>query len=97
MILATKSHHFRRGETMTDDAVNIVLKADLSILWHPDPQVYAWYAEGVRREYAFVPDDQFRNARTKILTTLRDDLLHSGKLTSEERKMLMRNTECELG
>jgi predicted metal-dependent HD superfamily phosphohydrolase len=97
MILATKSHHFRTETTPIEEAINILLKADLSVLWHPDPQVYEWYAKGVRREYAFVPEEQFRQARTRILTTLRDDLLGSDKLTAEETKLLMRNTEWELG
>lgn len=96
MILATKSHHFRGESTPGDEAINIVLKADLSILWHPDPKIYQWYATGVRQEYAFIPQDQFREARTKILSALRDDLLRSGKLTSEEANVLMRNTEWEV-
>lgn len=96
MIMATKRHHFRSEETAGDRAVNILLKADLSILWHPDPQVYAWYAEGVRREYAFVPEDQFRAARVRILTGLRDDLLGSGQLAADEAQALARNTGWEL-
>lgn len=95
MILATKSHRFRAGETPEDEAIDILLKADLSILWHPDPQVYAWYADGVRQEYAFVPDAQFREARTRILTGLRDDLLRSERLTSDEGEGLTRNTNWE--
>lgn len=96
MILATKSHHFRDGNAPADEAVNLLLKADLSILWHSDPQVYRWYAEGVRHEYGFVPEDQFREARTRILSTLRDDLIRSGQLTAEEAAALTRNTGREL-
>jgi predicted metal-dependent HD superfamily phosphohydrolase len=96
MILATKGHHFRDEHTVEDVAINTLLKADLGILWHPDPQVYEWYAGGVRREYAFVPEAQFREARAKILTALRDDLLGSGKLTSAEAEALRRNTAWEL-
>lgn len=96
MILATKSHHFRAGDAARDQAINILLKADLSILWHPDPQVYAWYARGVRQEYAFVPEDQFRTARARILTRLRDDLLRSDQLTLDEAEALKRNTDGEL-
>lgn len=97
MILATKGHHFRAEDTAGDRAINILLKADLSILWHPDPQVYAWYAEGVRQEYAFVPEEAFRAARTRILTGLRDDLLGSGQLAADEAQALTRNTDWELG
>jgi predicted metal-dependent HD superfamily phosphohydrolase len=96
MILATKSHHFRDKDAGSDRAINLLLRADLSILWHPDPQVYEWYAKGIRKEYAFVPDDQFREARARILTTLRDDLLRSGQLTMEEANLLTRNTDWEL-
>lgn len=97
MILATKSHHFRKEETMRDEAINLLLKADLSILWHPDPEVYAWYAAGVRQEYGFVPEEQFRAARAMIVTGLRDDLLRSDRLTVAEANMLTRNIGWELG
>jgi len=96
MILATKSHHFRGEGSAQDEAVNLLLKADLSILWHPDPEVYAWYAAGVRKEYGFVPEDQFRKARANILAALCNDLLDSKKLTAAEAKMLTRNVGWEL-
>jgi predicted metal-dependent HD superfamily phosphohydrolase len=96
MIIATKSHHFRNESTAADEAINLLLKADLSILWHPDPRIYDWYAAGVRQEYAFVPQDQFRRARARILTALRNDLIRSDKLTAEEARMLIYNTEREL-
>ncbi|WP_157099163.1 HD domain-containing protein [Novosphingobium rosa] len=96
MILATRSHHFREGDAAKDDAINLLLKADLSILWHPDPEVYAWYAAGVRQEYAFVPEDAFRAARAKILLQLRDDLLGSEQLTEAEAKVLAFNVAWEL-
>lgn len=96
MILATKGHLFRNGGIPEDEAINILLKADLSILWHPDREVYAWYAAGVRKEYGFVPEEQFREARAKILTGLRDDLLQSQQLTSAEARSLVRNVEWEI-
>lgn len=96
MILATKSHHFRDEVSASDLAVNLLLKADLSILWHPEPHVYEWYAKGVRQEFSFVPEGAFREARARILTGLRDDLLRSGKLTVEESEVLLRNTGWEL-
>lgn len=97
MILATSSHHFREAGTMEDEAINLLLKADLSILWHPDPEVYAWYAAGVRQEYGFVPEARFHAARADILTRLRDDLLQSGQLDPAEAAMLTRNIGWELG
>jgi predicted metal-dependent HD superfamily phosphohydrolase len=96
MILATKNHHFREDNDASDRAINILLKADLSILWHQNPQVYEWYARGVRQEYAFVPEGQFRAARARILAGLRDDLLRSNQLTPDEANVLTRNTDWEL-
>jgi predicted metal-dependent HD superfamily phosphohydrolase len=96
MILATKSHHFRKEATVEDEAINLLLKADLSILWTPDPECYAWYAGGVRLEYGFVAEDLYRQARTRIVTGLRDDLLRSGKLVPEETECLKRNIAWEL-
>jgi len=97
MILATRSHRFRAERTEQDEAINLLLKADLSILWHPDPDMYAWYAAGVRKEYGFVPEERFREARAKILIGLRDDLLASDHLTTAEADMLRRNIDWELG
>ena len=96
MIRATKGHRFHGDHGAEDAAIDVLLKADLSILWHPDPQVYAWYAEGVRREYGFVADGAFREARGQILTTLRDDLLASGQLSAAEADTLQRNVGWEL-
>ncbi|WDF74563.1 HD domain-containing protein [Novosphingobium sp. KACC 22771] len=97
MIAATRSHHFRDQRSSEDEAVNLLLKADLSILWHDDRAVYAWYADGVRKEYAFVPEDRFREARVKILTGLCHDLLHSQQLTTAQAMMLESNIGWELG
>ena len=96
MILATMSHHFRLEATAGDAAVNLLLKADLSILWHSDLDVYAWYATGVRQEFSFVPEDAFRQARTRILRGLRDDLSRSNRLSMAEAKLLRRNFAWEL-
>ena len=96
MILATKGHHFFEGSGPRVDAVNTLLKADLSILWHPDRQVYAWYAAGVRREYAFVPEDRFRQVRARIVEGLCADLLQSGQLDPPAAGTLRRNVAWEL-
>jgi predicted metal-dependent HD superfamily phosphohydrolase len=96
MIMATKSHHFQKGETASDQAINLLLKADLGILWHADPYIYDWYAAGVRKEYAFVPEEQFHAARSRIVIMLRDDLLRSGQLAPEEQRTLRLNIDREL-
>ncbi|MFP3991672.1 hypothetical protein U9R90_30225 [Streptomyces sp. E11-3] len=51
----------RNGEVLCD--------ADLAILASP-PDAYAAYAAAVRKEYAFVPDDAFREGRAGILRQL---------------------------
>ncbi|WP_432122382.1 HD domain-containing protein [Streptomyces sp. S1] len=51
------------GETLCD--------ADLAIL-ASDPDTYARYAAAVREEYAFVPEDTFREGRAAVLRHLLD-------------------------
>jgi predicted metal-dependent HD superfamily phosphohydrolase len=77
MILATRSHEmqsvsgdmtFRKLERAR--AINHFLSADLHILWHPKPHVYEWYARGVRKEYAWVPNDKYREGRARVLDSL---------------------------
>jgi len=55
-----------------DDRAGMVLcDADLAILAAPAER-YAEYTAGVRREYAHVPDEDFRRGRAKVLRTLLD-------------------------
>lgn len=51
-----------------DDA-GLVVDIDLSVLALP-PADYAAYTRAVRREYEWVPEDQFRAGRCKVLGTL---------------------------
>ena len=62
LILATKSHD--RADVPASALP--FLDADLAILGTDDER-YRKYVEGVRREYAYVPDDLFRDARGAIL------------------------------
>ena len=62
LILLTKGH-----EVAADDAIGALLVSiDLSILGAAQAD-YDAYAEGVRFEYAFVPEDAFRIGRAAIL------------------------------
>ena len=62
LILATKSH--QPGD---DDADAVVLiDADLSI-FGADPVVYRKYSEDIRREYSWVPVDDYRIGRRRVL------------------------------
>ncbi|MEY9936368.1 hypothetical protein [Streptacidiphilus sp. MAP5-3] len=47
----------------------VLCDADLAVLGSP-PQIYAGYAAAVRAEYAFVPDEDFRNGRADVLERL---------------------------
>jgi predicted metal-dependent HD superfamily phosphohydrolase len=64
LILATKTH---RGEEADWDT-RILLDADLAVLGSP-PADYAAYADAIRREYAWVPEPQFRAGRRAVLET----------------------------
>jgi len=65
LVLLTTAHApepgDRNGEALCD--------ADLAVLAR-DPDGYAAYAAAVREEYAFVPDDAFREGRSAVLREL---------------------------
>lgn len=64
LILATKTH------LAEDDncACQLLLDADLSILG-ADEAGYRVYQEAIRKEYAWVPKDQYRVGRSRVLGT----------------------------
>jgi predicted metal-dependent HD superfamily phosphohydrolase len=62
LILATKTHDASAGDL---DCM-ILLDADLAILGAGEAD-YASYAGAIRQEYAWVPDEQYRTGRTRIL------------------------------
>jgi predicted metal-dependent HD superfamily phosphohydrolase len=68
-------HHRPAAE---DHNGQLLCDADLAIL-AADPARYAEYVEGVRAEYAAVPDDAFREGRLAVLQDLlaRQPLFHS--------------------
>ena len=56
--------------TPTDDSESqCMLDVDLSILGS-EPYKYKSYADGIRREYSFVSDDDYRRGRVDFLTKL---------------------------
>lgn len=62
LILATKTH-----EAAPDDRdAALLLDADLAILGAA-PADYDRYAQAIRKEYAWVPDDRYREGRRKVL------------------------------
>ncbi len=62
LILATKSHE----TSVSDPDFAVLLDADLAILG-ASPAQYDQYAQAIRQEYAFVPDDAYRNGRSAVL------------------------------
>jgi predicted metal-dependent HD superfamily phosphohydrolase len=62
LILATKTHDSPAGDL---DCI-ILLDADLTILGAGEAD-YAWYAGAIRREYAWVPEEEYSTGRTRIL------------------------------
>jgi predicted metal-dependent HD superfamily phosphohydrolase len=70
LVLATVGHG---GDDTLDAAV--LFDADLAILAAPPPE-YDRYAEAVRAEFSFVPDDAFRAGRARILRSLLDAPLY---------------------
>ena len=62
LILLTKTHRC----TSEDRDGQILLDADLAILG-TDADGYDAYARAIRREYAWVPEDDYRKGRTAVL------------------------------
>ena len=62
LILLTKTHMVMEQ----DSNGRVVIDADLSGLGVP-AEAYAAYSEAIRKEYAFVPDEVYRNGRIQIL------------------------------
>jgi predicted metal-dependent HD superfamily phosphohydrolase len=89
MILATKRH-----DLATDSVTRTLLEADLAILWTPSERLYALYADGIRREYAHVPDADYRNGRAAVLAKLRDQL--TPFLSEERAARLASNLDGEI-
>jgi predicted metal-dependent HD superfamily phosphohydrolase len=61
LILLTKTH-----EASADDDGCRLLDADLSILG-AEPEVYDAYARAIRQEYAWVPEEEYRAGRRRVL------------------------------
>ena len=89
LIGATKRH-----ELDTDPVTRTLLMADLAVLWTPSPRLYAFYTDGIRAEYAHVPDPAYRAGRTTVLRTLADQL--APHLDRDRAAQLSRNLEGEI-
>ena len=65
LVLLTKGHKVEPGDRLGAILVSI----DLSILG-AEPARYRQYAAGIRKEYAHVPEQEYRPGRTRVLETL---------------------------
>ncbi len=62
LILTTKTH-----DAGPDDSdARVLIDADLAVLGADEP-VYRTYAENIRREYAWVPEPEYRRGRRQVL------------------------------
>lgn len=75
MILHTKHH----GSEGLDNDTKLFLDIDLSILGS-SPDEYDTYADDIRKEYAWVPDEMYRESRKAIL----ESFLARGKIFQTE-------------
>jgi predicted metal-dependent HD superfamily phosphohydrolase len=66
LILKTKTH-----DAGDDPDAQVLLDADLAVLGAREPD-YRMYAEQIRREYAWVPEPDYRNGRRQVLTKFLD-------------------------
>lgn len=72
IIRATAKHEVPEGLSDDDRAdLALFLDIDLSILGAPEP-VFDQYEVNVRKEYAFVPEEDFRTGRAKVLKSFAD-------------------------
>lgn len=65
LILLTAGHEVAEG----DHNGAVLVDSDLAVLGGT-PEEYARYVDGIRHEYAFVPDDAWRVGRARVLTNL---------------------------
>lgn len=70
LILASKHHDLN-----TDAVTRLFLLADMDVLWTADRNLYTFYADGIRREYAHVADADYRAGRNAVLTNLTGGLI----------------------
>jgi len=79
LILLTQQH-----QTTDDDLSGaIVIDADLAILQAPAKE-YDRYAAAIREEYSWVPDEEYRMGRTKVLKGLLGRRLFTSRLLDED-------------
>lgn len=66
LILSTKNHEPLK--TFRPYPARVLIDLDLAILGEA-PKAYRTYAEAIRKEYSFVPDNLYREGRIKVLNS----------------------------
>lgn len=97
-ILATIDHVVPRDiEPATREAIALFLDIDLAILGQPAAR-YARYAQQVRAEYGWVPDDAYAAGRGQVLRALLDRpaLFHTAPLRARYEATARANIRAEL-
>lgn len=92
LILATASHEAEDPESM------LLMDADLEVLGQA-PTIYFAYTQAIREEYAWVPDEEYRSGRARVLESfLQRPFIYQTPLfrsAMEERARLNITTELE--
>jgi predicted metal-dependent HD superfamily phosphohydrolase len=94
LILLTKRHE----TTPEDGPGHILLDADLAILG-AGPAEYDCYAEAIRREYAWVPEADYRAGRKRVLERflLRPRLYYTDRMRARAEAPARENLHGEVG
>jgi predicted metal-dependent HD superfamily phosphohydrolase len=93
LIRATRTH-----EAAGDDRdAHVLLDADLAILGS-DEAVYDAYAAAIRREYAWVPEAEYRQGRARVLEGFlrREHLFRLGEMRNRHETQARRNLAREI-
>lgn len=92
LILATQTH----TAAPDDPDAALLLDADLAVLGAA-PADYARYAQAIRQEYAWVPEDRYREGRRKVLNSFleRPRLYHTPALFARFEETARANLKRE--
>ena len=93
LILLTKTHEAAPG----DAGAAVLLDADLGILGAPPPR-YDEYARAIRREYAWVPDEAYREGRRRVLERFlgRARVYRTGRMFDAHERQARENMRREI-
>ncbi len=87
LIVLTKTH----AAPDADADASVLLDADLAILGAPEPR-YDEYARAIRDEYAWVPEEAYREGRRRVLLGfLRRERIYRTERTFREREARARS------